>query len=227
MLGRDNLWLRNELLSFDLTRENAQRVLETSPKSRRLLAFQTLLRNRVQHGGIMAPGASLMLSGENGKGIASRWYPQTLASRILAIWQMRERIEFIEGDAFSTIRKHMGNRLAAWFVDPPYTAGGKRAGSRLYTHATVDHSRLFSSIAACAGAAMLTYDAAAEVIDFTNQHAFSVDRIPMKNTHHSIMHELVITKPTHIGKQSQWEAIANTFRKTPASGQFAQSSLFG
>lgn len=226
MLGKDNLWLRNQILSFVLTRENAQRTLEAVPKSRRVLAFQTILRNRVQHGGIMAPGASLMLSGENGKGISSRWYPQTLASRIASIWKMRNRIQFYEGDAFDAIPKYLGDGTASWFVDPPYTAGGKRAGTRLYAHADVDHPRLFSYIAACNGPAMLTYDDAPDVLNLANQHSFSVSRFPMKNTHHAIMHELIITKSAHTDTKSRRDAIAGTFMQFPVTADASQPLLF-
>lgn len=45
-------------------------------------AFATIVRNRVQRGGILAPGASLMKNGENGRGLASRWYARTLQNRV-------------------------------------------------------------------------------------------------------------------------------------------------
>jgi len=42
------------------------------------LAFQTILRNRVNRGGILVDGAGRVKHGENGKGLTSRWYPETL-----------------------------------------------------------------------------------------------------------------------------------------------------
>ena len=48
-----------------------------------------LLRNRVSRGGILAKGASVMKQGENGHGIASRWYADTLAARIRTIGKLR------------------------------------------------------------------------------------------------------------------------------------------
>lgn len=41
-------------------------------------AFQTILRNRINRGGILAPGAGRIKNGESGKGKKSRWYPDTL-----------------------------------------------------------------------------------------------------------------------------------------------------
>jgi DNA adenine methylase len=35
---------------------------------------------------------------------------------------------------------------AVFFIDSPYTAGGKRAGSRLYTHFEVDHEKTFLAL---------------------------------------------------------------------------------
>jgi len=65
-------------------------------------AFATILRNRVQRGGILAPGASFIKNGENGKGIRSRWYPETLRKRIEAILHIRSNIAFIKGDVLNS-----------------------------------------------------------------------------------------------------------------------------
>jgi DNA adenine methylase len=54
------------------------------------LAFATIIKNRVNRGGILANGASFIKNGENGKGITSRWYPETLRRRILAIAQVNQ-----------------------------------------------------------------------------------------------------------------------------------------
>ena len=68
----------------------------------------------------------LVKSGENGRGLTSRWYAETLAKRIETIRGFRHKITFEHGDALEAIQQHTG---ATMFVDPPYTAGsGKRAG---------------------------------------------------------------------------------------------------
>src|SRR5882724_8838820 len=53
-------WLAREIEGFELTRENANAVLEKPPRGNRSRAFATILRNRVQRGGIMAAGAGLI-----------------------------------------------------------------------------------------------------------------------------------------------------------------------
>jgi DNA adenine methylase len=211
MLHRNAGWLAREILQFKVSRESVILRLATPARSRRELAFQTILRNRVQRGGILAPGASLMLNGENGRGVASRWYPETLAERVRVVNAMSQRIEFRHGDAFEIINEYVGDSSVAWFIDPPYTAGGKRAGSRLYTHTDLDHSHLFALMASVSGRVMLTYDEAPEVRALAMLHGFQINAVPMKNTHHKIMNELVITKEATSSLQRQREGVAITF----------------
>jgi DNA adenine methylase len=186
-------WLANRILGFNLTIDHVREVLSSPSRNLRDKAFQVILRNRVQRGGIMAPGASLIKLGESGKGISSRWYPETLAKRIRAIHEHRNRISFIEGDAFIIIPQFLKYENVAFFIDPPYTAGGKRAGNRLYTYNTIDHPALFAMMAMAKGTFMMTYDDAEEVKNMAREYDLSVDRIPMKSTHHAMLYELLIS----------------------------------
>lgn len=79
-----------------------------------------------------------------------------------------------------------------FFIDPPYTAGGKRAGSRLYTHSLIDHAALFRVAASLSGDFLMTYDNAEELHDLADQYGFDTLLISMKNTHHAKMQELLI-----------------------------------
>ncbi len=193
ILTGDVGWLVSRIRTFEINRDVVIAELCREPASEEELAFQTILRNRVQRGGIIAPGASLVKQGENHRGVASRWYPETLCRRILEIHRVRERIDFQHRDAFDVIRRHASVRQAAFFIDPPYTAGGKSAGSRLYLHNHIDHPALFGAVAAVAGQALLTYDDSAEVRELSERHAFYPHRVAMKNTHHTQMWELAIT----------------------------------
>ncbi|MCB0408496.1 MAG: DNA adenine methylase [Bdellovibrionales bacterium] len=184
--------LAKNILDFDLTPDNARKTLEVNARSTISKAFQTILRNRVSHGGIMAPGAGLIKNGESGKGISSRWYPSTLAKRIRAIGLIREKLEFIHGSAFDLIPKYSGKKGAAYFIDPPYTAGGKRAGRRLYSHHSLDHEKLFSELSKVSGSVLMTYDVSDEISILAKTHGFDTSFIPMKNTHHAKMYELII-----------------------------------
>jgi DNA adenine methylase len=192
ILGKDAEWLAKRIISFDLSPESAKAEFSKKPSTRREIAFQTILKNRTAHGGILAEGAGVIKNGENGKGILSRWYPQTIAHRITNISLVTERIQFIHGDAFAVLSKFKDDKRAVFFIDPPYTAGGKRAGSRLYTHSEVDHERLFAICEQLRGDFLLTYDNADEVCALARRHGFETKPIAMKNTHHAEMDELLI-----------------------------------
>ena len=192
ILGEDAKWLSQRILNFDLNVESVRAELATLPQLRRDVAFRTLIQNRTAHGGILAKGAGVLKKGENGKGIRSRWYPQTIAKRIERIGLVRDRIEFIHGDAFEVVSKVRNDPQVAFFIDPPYTAGGKRAGSRLYTHSEIDHERLFALCETLQGDFLLTYDNAEEVRTLAARHGFQTKPVAMNNTHHAEMKELLI-----------------------------------
>ena len=193
----DSEWLIQEILNFQPDRESILSILNSRFAGRREVAFQTLLRNRTQRGGILANGAGLMKNGENGKGVSSRWYPQTLAKRIAHISSFRDRIEFVEGDGFGLIEKYQSDPGAAFFIDPPYTASTKRAGKRLYNHNVIDHDALFDAMSGIQGSFLMTYDEDDRIVAMAQARGFLIDRVAMKNTHHNQMVELLIMPPAH------------------------------
>jgi DNA adenine methylase len=186
--------LAERVRNYELDRRRVVRDLGQPAASEVDLAFKVVLKNRVHRGGILAAGASLMKDGENGKGIASRWYPETLAKRIRTIGQSRARLSFVQGDAFALINRYKHRKMSAFFIDPPYTAGGKNAGRRLYNFNELDHERLFSLLASVSGRVLMTYDSSTEVRKLARKHGFGVKEILMKNTHHAMNVELAVTK---------------------------------
>jgi DNA adenine methylase len=184
--------LVEKILTFDLNVENVKRELTEASSDCLHTAFQTILRNRTFHGGILAPGSGLIKSGEAGKGIASRWYPKTLAKRIEALHLVRQRFTVVCGDALASATAYQKDSRCVFFVDPPYTAGGKRAGRRLYTFFDLDHSKLFEFCANTSGDFVMTYDNADEVRALARNQGFQTKLIAMKNTHHAAMSELVV-----------------------------------
>lgn len=194
MLSSDNDWLAKRVIEFEISPDTVREELAKPPKDTKHHGFQTLIRNRTCHGGILAPGSGVLKYGENGKGIKSRWYAQTLYKRIQNIKYVREKITFIHGDGIELIRKYANDKAAAFFIDPPYTAGknGKRAGTRLYTHYELDHEKLFTEAEKIQGDFLMTYDNADEVIGLAARHGFAQRTISMMNTHHATMQELAI-----------------------------------
>ncbi len=185
--------LAKKIVDFDFTEANVHKALESGFRSTPQRAFLTILRNRVCHGGILAHGSGLIKNGENGKGLASRWYPETLAARIKLLTGLSEKVTAIHGDGLEYLQS-VQNSSDAVFVDPPYTAGGKRAGRRLYTFSELDHNGLFLQCSKLKCPIMMTYDVADEVIQLAKEHHFECSLIPMKNTHHAKMTELLISR---------------------------------
>lgn len=193
ILNGQGEWLAQEILGFELTAANVSKALKDSNGtgvSLRQRAFLTLLRNRVQRGGIMADGAGLVKSGENGRGLSSRWYPETLARRIREISMNLDRISFYVGDGFALIDEYLAEESAAFYVDPPYI----KAARRLYRNWQVDHRRLFEKMAAVSGSFLMSYDNDPEIRDMAREFGFECRPVCMKNTHHTKMTELLISR---------------------------------
>jgi DNA adenine methylase len=193
ILSNDGEWLAKQILNFELSISTAQKVLEKQPNSTKERAFHTILRNRINHGGILAPGSGVLKNGENGKGILSRWYPETLAKRIRLIGHFRDKINFIEGDGLQYMRDTSDRNDTAYFIDPPYTAPGKKAGGRLYRFNNLNHEELFDITKTVHGNFMMTYDDTQSVLEMAEKREFQVSRVPMKGTHHNEVFELIIT----------------------------------
>ncbi len=185
-------WLANRIINFDLTLESVMLELSKPYADLRDKAFRTILKNRVNRGGILAPGAGVIKEGENGKGIRSRWYPKTLQKRILDIELVKESIQFIEDDGMHILTDMCQRTDAVFFIDPPYTAAGKRSGTRLYKYNEIDHQELFRIADSLKGDFLMTYDHNNDVVELAHTHRFDMIAIPMKNTHHAKMTELLI-----------------------------------
>ncbi|MBX9853071.1 MAG: DNA adenine methylase [Cytophagaceae bacterium] len=189
ILNGKSKWLADKIFSYDLTIENVKSELENPNKQLHDIAFCTILKNRVFHGGILAKGSGMIKNGENGKGISSRWYPKTLHDRIVAIDYVKHKMSFISGDAFEIIEQNVYNDKAYFFIDPPYTVAGKR----LYTHFDIDHERLFVLTAQLKGKFMLTYDDTPEIRQLAEKYGLDYRTIPMKTTHHLQKNEIIIS----------------------------------
>ncbi len=196
VLNGESEWLAKQILEFKVTHENVEKALRSPPRNLRECAFQTVLKNRMQRGGILANGAGLIKTGENGKGLHSRWYANTLAKRIREINKRKDRFSFVAGDAFELVAQHAEDAEAVFYFDPPYTV----AARRLYSHWEVDHARLFGVAANLKGDFLMSYDDTPEVRKLARQHSFQTRAIAMKNTHHAKQQELLI------GRDLSWVA---------------------
>lgn len=188
--------LAERIKGFVVTHESVRSVLDANPRTVLDQAFATIVRNRMQRGGIMSPGASLMKSGENGKGLLSRWYADTLHRRIMDIAGHKRQIRFVLGDGLEYLRANAERDDAVFLIDPPYTV----AGRRLYVHSQIDHEELFRIASTLRGDFLMTYDNAPQVRELASRHGFDTQAVSMKNTHHAVMSELLI------GRNLAWVA---------------------
>ncbi len=185
--------LCDRVATFEATRESVDRLSRSCPRDVVEHGFRTLVLNRTRRGGILAQGASLNRMGENGKGVASRWYPDTLTRRLQEIANYADRIGFCETDGNKLLDLLPSGGDAVVFVDPPYTAGRKRAGKRLYACHEMDHDGLFQRLADSGMDFLMTYNRAQEIEALIRKHGFHAVQVMMKNAHHARIPELVIT----------------------------------
>ena len=186
---KDCEWLVERVKSFVVTQENINLSIQQAERGIKERGFATIVRNRTYHGGILAKGAGLIKTGEAGKGLASRWYPSTIAKRIIEANELRDKITFIHGDAFITMEEHLDDEGAFFFIDPPYTV----AGRRLYNHFEVDHIRIFELARKMRGHFLLTYDDTDEVRGWAKRFGLAYQTIPMQTTHLITKEELLIS----------------------------------
>ena len=210
-------WIAKRILSFELTKESVIDEISRTSVDLREKAFQTILKNRTFHGGILAEGSGFLKYGENGKGIRSRWYPATLSKRFSNLKLVADRILFCKDDGLEVIQEYSRRQDVVFFIDPPYTAGGKRAGKRLYRHFTLDHERLFTLCESVKGDFLMTYDNADEVKMMARNHGFQMRLIPMTNTHHATMQELVIGKD--LSWMDRYTAVHETIAEYKTEGK--------
>lgn len=185
----DYAWLTDKIEHFFVTPQSIDEAIEMSSIGTKELGFATIVRNRTNHGGILAKGSGKIKTGENGKGLASRWYPSTLIRRIKEIHLLRDKISFIHGDAFITMEQYKDHPDTFFFIDPPYTIAGKR----LYKHYNVDHQRIFELASQMKGHFLLTYDDTEEIRHYARSFGLPYQTIPMQTTHLITKEELLIS----------------------------------
>lgn len=187
--------LQRRIRQFKPTREAVNKIACSQGTSVVDRGFRTLVLNRTRRGGILSRGTSLLRAGENGRGLASRWYPDTLEDRLVNIRYHADRIEFRHTDGIEVLESQLSSaENSVVFVDPPYTLGGKRAGRRLYTHHDIDHEHLFGILSDAGTEFLMTYNDSPEIAELVRKHHFHAVFVEMKTTHHRRINELVITR---------------------------------
>lgn len=152
------------------------------------VAFATLVLNRTRHGGVIASRAGSLGRGERGRGLASRWYPDTLITRLQHARTLAPNVRLHHGDWSEVV----GAREVAYFVDPPYSLGAGSPGRRLYTHHDVDHEQLFAALAATGAPVALTYHDHESVRALAHGHGMQVAAVAARGNR-GVRRELLIS----------------------------------
>jgi DNA adenine methylase len=194
ILSKDAPKLQSKIRCFKLTAKSVRKELDSKTRDRISRAFRCLLRNRVQRGGIISRTGGLLKKGERGRGLGSRWYPQTLINRISAISSLRGKISLGYGDGIAAVKKYSRNKRAAFFIDPPYTVNGEGPGKRLYDFYHIDHEALLSAVGSIKGAAIVTFHNSTTIRKVASKCGLDVATRIMRSCHHISRTELVLTK---------------------------------
>ena len=209
VLGRSGPSLAEQVRSFDFSENSVLSVLNRRPANLREHAFQTILKNRVARNGILASGAGVLKCGESGRGLGSRWYPETLSQRLLEIHRHRSTIAFKKCDGIRYLRTCAKARNNVYFLDPPYDGVGRR----LYRHCDINHAQLFEVAAALEGDFLMTYNRTAEILGLAESYGFETESIQMNGGSNGEKVELLI------GRDLSWVSGASSCDpKTENSG---------
>ena len=185
----DSTWVIDRISNFVVTTEGINESCRNAILGTKERGFSTIVRNRTNHGGILAKGSGMIKTGEGGKGLSSRWYPSTLIRRIIEVNRLSDKITFIHGDAFEIMEQRKDSPEAFFFIDPPYTVAGKR----LYNHFDVNHRLIFELASQMKGHFLMTYDDTEEVRNLADFFGLPYHTIPMQTTHLVTKEELLIS----------------------------------
>lgn len=188
-----NAELCSLITDFEMTRENAIEIENSTPSDPLMKAFRTIIRNRANHGGKLSVGTGMIKHGD-GKGVASRWYPETLVKRISPLMNYSDRVTVSGIDGAACIQEYSHDKEAFAFIDPPYTASKKSPGSRLYDFSEIDHEELFDVTTNFQGRFLMTYELDDRVKVLAERHNLVIGTIPMKGTTHRIKKEALISR---------------------------------
>lgn len=179
---------------FECTPANVAHVVSTEPTSTLERAFRAIVKNRTFYGGITTGESRALVLGGRGLGVASRWYPATLARRIEAIDQERGRLFVDRLDSLPILPQYGFDPRIVFFIDPPYTGAGtgRAKGRRLYWEHALDHAELFTVASALAGDFLMTYDRSSEIEDLAREHGFDTRLVRMRDTKATLKFELLI-----------------------------------
>jgi DNA adenine methylase len=191
-------WLIDQILYFPHRRDVLIELLQSGNVTGRERGFITLLRNRTARGGVIGSTGGLLRRGENGNGVFSRWYPDTLAKRVESIKMKRDAIVFGAKDAFEVISEVGGSTSHVLFLDPPYSFDKESAGHRLYGCSDVSFEKLMLACSETRAKYILCYEDSSEVRKTAESLGAICRTVKVRNSHNKLTKEIIISNDPSI-----------------------------
>lgn len=155
------------------------------------LGFAFFYLNRTNRSGVLNAG---VIGGQDQSGtykIDARFNRETLTSRLRALGALADRIEVLDLDGRTVIRRYANDSRTFMYIDPPYVV----AGSRLYLNAFEhrDHQALAATVTGVTDAHwLLTYDTAPVIERLYAGHFQTRLRLNYSARHPGAKHELLV-----------------------------------
>ena len=177
--------LADRYAKFNPTRENVKELLRSEQS-----AFRYLVQSRCSNRGKFSGGLY--------RQIDSYWCRDMIIENIRHVYDLRERITVIEGEALDVMRQYAGDPNVGCFADPPYTADRQSKGHTVYPHHRLKHQKLFSVLAGWRGPWLLTEDNSRMVRRLAACYRFDFKRFLMWTAGCKQKNELVIWRRRRI-----------------------------
>ncbi len=171
--------LADRYAEFDCTTANVEKLFREEKS-----AFRYLVQSRVCNRGKFSGGLRTKID--------ERWCREMVVTNLRRVYEMRDRITVVHGDAFEVMGGYAEDRSVGCFADPPYSADTSSKGHLIYRHHELSHPKLFSILAAWRGPWTLTEDNSCVVRRLALCHRFRCRRIVMNTSDSVIKHELMI-----------------------------------
>jgi site-specific DNA-adenine methylase len=180
--------LIDKYAAFACTHENIRRLLATETTAFRYLV-QSRTRNRGRfNGGVCRPADR-------------HWCREHVLRNLRLIYEMRDRIEVIHGDALEVMRQYVNDSSTGAFADPPYSSESQGAGHQHYRHKFAgrhNHKELFRLLSHWRGAWLLTEDNCRTVRHLALAYRFSFRRVRMNSAENRWKKELMVWRKRRI-----------------------------
>lgn len=184
----DGLWLRQKVRNTSVTLEQWEKLHGQPLNGYRNNAWKCLYLNRTSFSGIVANKAGPLggKSQQSDYKIDCRFYRDTIASRLKALWDQRNNVVEVKmADWLDTVTLYSSNskykrQNCLLYLDPPFFH--KAEGLYNYYFSDADHEKMIQTLAGIKTPWLLSYDYCPEAISLFRKHGIRYRSVPVKYT---------------------------------------------